>query len=227
MKLPVASHTMLQAFDNCPHKGFRQYIARDLPKFEPDEKQKLGNELHKAMQKHLQTGKVLPDQFREYGSLALPMFQYKPSVEMPLSINRRGELCGFYDDNVFVRGYADVVVVKEPAIVIFDWKTGKKREDPGELLLHALMLQASYPKINVLVGHYIWLQDKSVGKAHNLSDTHVTWSKLNEQMDEIKFMADQGNFPKTPNPLCAWCSVFDCEHNRTKQRLAKEASNAA
>lgn len=225
MKLPVASHTMLQAFDNCPHKGYRMYIAKDLPRFSPDAKQQRGNDLHKAMEDHLRTGKVLPDHFREYEHLAAPMFQYNPMVEMSLAIDRDGKPCGFFDDRVYVRGRADVVVVKEPAIVIFDWKTGKKREEPGELELHALMLQAAYPKINVLVGHYIWLQDKAVGKAHNLSDTHVTWSKLNEQTDQIAFMAEQNNFPKTPNPLCGWCNVMDCTHNKVKQRLAREAAS--
>jgi ATP-dependent exoDNAse (exonuclease V) beta subunit len=225
MKLPVASHTMLQAFDNCPHKGYRMYIAKDLPKFAPDDKQQVGIDLHKAMLKHLSTGKVLPDHFREYGPLAAPMFQYNPQVEMPLAIDQDGKPCGFFDDRVYVRGYADVAAMRGNAAVIFDWKTGKKREDPAELKLHALMLQAKHPAVTAIYGHYIWLQDKAVGKQHDLSDTHVTWSKLNEQMDEIAFMAGNGAFPKTPNPLCGWCNVMDCEHNSVKQRLAREAAN--
>lgn len=226
MKLPPASHTMLHAFENCPHKGYRMYIAKDLPRETADAKRQDGRDLHKAMQKYLQTGKVLPDHFREYEPLALPMFQYNPVVEMPLAIAKSGAPCGFYDDHVYVRGYADVVVLRGTAAVIFDWKTGKKREDPGELQLHALMLQALHPTVTKLTGYYVWLQDKALGKPHDLSDTHVTWSALNEQMDEIKFMAEQGNFPKTPNPLCGWCSVMDCTHNKVKQRLAKEAASA-
>jgi hypothetical protein len=224
MKPPVASHTMLQAFQNCPHKGYRMYIAKDLPREPATKAMEWGNAVHKAMENYLSTGKVLADEFREYESLALPLFQHNPSVEMSLAIDKDGSPCGFFDDGVYIRGKADVVVVKEPVIVIFDWKTGKKREDPTELALHALMLQAAYPNINRLFGHYIWLQEKTVGKAHDLSDTHVTWSRLNEQMDEIAFMAEQQNFPKKPNPLCGWCPVMDCTHNKTKQRLAREAA---
>jgi PD-(D/E)XK nuclease superfamily len=225
MKIPVASHTMLSAFENCPHKGYRMYITKDLPKFEPDAKQQRGNALHKAMETHLSTGKVLPEELRQYEPLAAPLFRYKPSVELSLAIDRDGRPCGSWDDRVFLRGRADVVAVQAPTAVIFDWKTGKKREDPAELRLHALMLQAAYPKIKVLIGHYIWLQDKTVGKQHDLSDTHVTWAKLNEQMDEIRFMAGQGTFPKTPNPLCGWCSVMDCDYNKVQQRLEREGSN--
>ncbi|MEY2875362.1 MAG: hypothetical protein RLZZ373_2733, partial [Pseudomonadota bacterium] len=26
---------------------------------------------------------------------------------------------------------------------------------------------------------------------------------------------ESGVWPKTPNPLCGWCPVKDCEHNRS------------
>lgn len=220
MKLPVASHTMLQAFENCPYKGYRMYIAKDLSREPVDAKRQEGRDLHKAMQHYLSTGKVLPDRFREYEPLALPMFAYNPSVEMPLAIDAEGKPCGFFDERVYVRGYADVVAMRDNAAVIFDWKTGKKREEPGELALHALMLQAAHPAVANIYGHYIWLQDKTVGKLHDLSNTHITWSKLNEQMDSIAFMTGQNNFPKTPNPLCGWCPVMDCTHNKVKHREA-------
>lgn len=218
MKLPVASHTMLGAFDNCPHKGYRMYIAKDLPREKADAKRQEGRDLHTAMMKHLQTGKVLPDRFREYEHLARPMFAYNPHVEMALAISVNGSPCGFYDDHAYVRGYADVVVLRGDVAIVFDWKTGKRREDPGEIRLHALMLQALHPTVTKITGYYVWLQDNALGKPHDLSDTHVTWARLNEEVDEIKFMLDQGNFPKRPNPLCGWCPVRDCEHNRVEAR---------
>ena len=33
---------------------------------------------------------------------------------------------------------------------------------------------------------------------------------------EIEDCAKQNDWPKRPNPLCGWCDVLDCEHNRKK-----------
>ena len=224
MKLPVASHTMLQAFSNCPFKGYRMYIAKDLPR-ETDFKREAGKAVDKALTDRITRGRALPKEFEKYEPLVAPMVVHKPLAQIPLAIRADGTACGFYDDDVFCRGYGDVAIVKAPVAVLFDWKNGKRREDKAELRLHALMLQAQYPTVTKLTGYYVWLQDNKLGAMHDLSETHFTWATLNEQIDEIKFMAEQNNFPKTPNPLCGWCPVMDCEHNKMKQRLAKEASS--
>jgi PD-(D/E)XK nuclease superfamily len=224
MRLPPASHTMLQNFDNCPFKGFRMYIAKDLPKGAPSKEMEWGQTVHKAMEKRLSRGTPLPAEMQKYEHLVSPLVVHKPLAEVPLAIRADGSPCGFFDDDVFCRGYGDVAIVKGPLAVLFDWKTGKKREDKAELRLHALMLQAKYSSLTQITGYYVWLQEGKLGALHNLSETHETWADLNEQMDEIKFMAEQGSFPKTPNPLCGWCAVLDCEHNKVKQRLAKEAA---
>lgn len=217
--LPVASHTMLEAFDNCPHKGFRMYIAKDLPRKAETDAMRWGKDVHKSMSMLITRGRVLPEAMRQFEPLAMPFVGKDCFTELPLAIDRAGKPCGFYDDTVFLRGYGDVVVLNQPqaptVAALFDWKTGKKREDPAELRRHALMLHASYPTLQKMIGYYIWLQDCVVGKPHDVSDTHVTWAKLNEQMDEIRFMLEQNSFPKQPNPLCGWCDVKDCEHNRS------------
>lgn len=228
MKLPVASHTMLQAFENCPHKGFRQYIAKDLPREPKSKAQLAGTKVDEALGARLERGKPLPKEFEKYEPLVAPLVPHQPVVQIPLAIRADGSACGFYDDDVFCRGYGDVAIVKPPVAVIFDWKNGKKREDKAELKLHALMLQALHPTVQKITGYYVWLQGNEgrgeLGFGHDVSETHFYWADLNEQMDEIKFMAEQQNFPKKPNPLCAWCSVRDCVHNKVKQRLAKEAA---
>jgi hypothetical protein len=33
-------------------------------------------------------------------------------------------------------------------------------------------------------------------------------------MDDVKNSIETENFPKRPNPLCGWCDVGDCEHNK-------------
>jgi hypothetical protein len=224
MKLPVASHSMLQAFDNCPWKGYRMYIAKDLPREPATEAMEWGTTVHKAFQQTLSRGHVLPQEMRKYEHLVTPLVEHKPLTEVPLAIRADGAPCGFYDDDVFCRGYGDVAIIKAPTAVLFDWKSGKRREDKRELELHGLMLQARYPDVSRIWGYYVWLQDNKLGAKHDVSETHFTWAWLNERMDEIRYMAINNAFPKIPNPLCGWCPVKDCEHNRVDARLAREAA---
>jgi hypothetical protein len=215
---------MLQNFENCPYKGFRMYIAKDLPKAPASEAMEWGKVVHATFNKRLSQGRPLPKEMEQYEHLVAPLVEHKPLAEVPLAIRADGTPCGFFDEDVFCRGYGDVAIIKGPQAVLFDWKTGKKREDKAELRLHALMLQAKYSNLTAITGYYVWLAENKLGARHELSETHETWAHLNEQMDAIRFMAEQNSFPKTPNPLCGWCPVMDCEHNKMKQRLAKEAA---
>jgi len=213
---------MLKTFDNCPHKGFRMYIVKDLPKGEPSEAMRLGQDVHKALAAFISRGRPLPEEYRKYEALASPFSKLKPLAEAPLAMDRLGQPCGFFDDCVYVRGYGDVVVIRDRSAAIFDWKTGRKDEDPAELKLHAMMLKAANPDLTQVTGHFVWLKnlDSSMpclGKKHDCSDFGGTWQNLECQMDEIETMLIREHFPKQPNPLCGWCPVLDCEHNKVKR----------
>ena len=70
MKPPVASHTFLNDWDNCPHKAFRKYIKKDLPKFEQTEAMKWGNEVHSAFEVRIKHGTTWPKGMEKYEAIA-------------------------------------------------------------------------------------------------------------------------------------------------------------
>jgi hypothetical protein len=229
-KLPVASDTMLKAFENCPHKGFRLYVSKDVKRVYKTSNQSRGIDAHKALSMFITRGRELPKEFKHYAHLASPLCGLGALTELPLAIDRARNACGFFDDGVFLRGYGDVVIIKDDTAVLFDWKDAKKREDPGELRLHALMLKARYPNLKKITGHYVWLRNVGtefpvLGHAHDLSDTEATWMELEQQIDEIEHMLLQNHFPKQPNPLCGWCDVIDCEHNKNEEAKRAQTSN--
>jgi hypothetical protein len=230
VKIPVASYTMLNDFDNCPHKGFRKHVVKDLQWTGPASQQGMsGVEIHKAMAMAISRGRQLPKEIEKYTPLVAVLMGRNALTELPVAIRRDGEPCGFYDDNVACRGYADVVVIDNTTAVMFDWKTGKKREDPTELKLHAMMLRARYSNLTRILGHYVWLNNvdlglPALGKQHDLSDIGHTYREMEQQLDEIEHMLTHNDFPKQPNPLCAWCPVMDCENNAVLQRQTKEAA---
>ncbi len=220
MKLPIYSYTFLNTYDICPKQAFHRYVLKDHP-FVGSEASKWGNVVHDAMDKRLSKGEPLPKEVAKYESYAKVIEPLKPRTEMKLGIRRDGSPTGFFDDDVWLRGKADVVITQCDQALLFDWKTGKKREDPYELEVQALMVQSYYlgdPPIERITGHYVWLQDGVVGRAHDVSNTGETLECLQEKADEIEHCHKTGEWRTRQGPLCGWCSVVSCNFNPKKVR---------
>ncbi len=214
MKLPVYSYTFLNTWDICPKQAFHRYVLKDHP-FVGSDASKWGNVVHDALDQRLSKGTPLPKEVAQYEFYALAVEPLKPKTEMKLGITREGEPVGFFHEDVWLRGKADVVIANDDKALLFDWKTGKKREDPYELEIQALMVWAQKPTIHKITGHYVWLQDGVVGKAHDCSNISETLECLQEKADEIEQMNRTGIWPTKQGPLCGWCPVKSCGFNRS------------
>ncbi len=218
MKLPVYSYTFLNTYDICPKQAFHRYVLKDHP-FVGSDASKWGNVVHDALDKRLSKGTPLPKEVAKYEPYAAAIEPLKPATEIKLGIRRDGSPTGFFDDDVWLRGKADVVITQEDKALLFDWKTGKKREDVYELELQALMVQACHlaTPIEYITGHYVWLQDGVVGRAHDVSNTGETLECLQEKADEIEHCHKTGEWRTKAGPLCGWCPVTSCNFNRLKK----------
>jgi PD-(D/E)XK nuclease superfamily len=216
MKLPVASHTFLNDWDNCPHKAFRKYIKKDLPRQPQTEAMAWGNTVHSAFEVRIKHGTAFPKEMEKYEAIAAPLVAVGAAAEKMLGITVDGRLCDFFAPDVWLRGKIDATVVRGmgPIAAIFDWKTGKRREEKAELLTHAVLLKAWQPTVQKITAHYVWLQDNEVGKAHDVSDTETKLAEIRSVMNTVQNCMEIEDFPKRPNPLCGWCDVLDCEFNR-------------
>jgi hypothetical protein len=211
MKFPVLSYTLLNTWQICPHQCARRYIIKDLPKQPQTKEMAHGNYVHDAMEQRIKNKKPLPADIAAYEKYAAPLDQCTAQAEQKLGFTSAGRPCGFFDGDVWFRGKVDIsILLRTDAAAIVDWKTGKPREEPFELETSALLLQAHKPEITHLIGTYVWLKENRKGDLHELSDTAKTWNKVNRIADEIRTEA----FVKTPGPLCGWCPVKDCQHNR-------------
>lgn len=222
MKLPVASHTFLNDWDNCPHKAARKYIIKDLPRQPETTQMKWGNEVHKAFELYLNEGKAFPVGMEKFEPIAAPLRAAGARGELSLGIKEDGSPCDFWDKSAWLRGKLDAVKTNGSTIAaIMDFKTGKKREDAGELQTHAVLLKAHYPTVKVIVGRYVWLQEHEVGRPHLVSNTEDKLADIRSTMNIVSNSIATGFFPKRQNPLCGWCDVLDCEFNRKKEREAR------
>lgn len=214
----IFTFTMLNTYLICPHQMYRRYVKKDLQFVETPE-MKWGNEVHTAME-HRMGGKPLPEKMRHWESIAAPIAARKPVTEQQLAITINGKPTNYWGKDVFFRGKNDITLVnaKANAALLFDWKTGKVREDPFELATNAMLVQAHKPNLETIQGRFVWLKDSVIGAEHDVSDTRGTWAKVNNLAEEIKDCQATNQWPKKKGPLCAWCNVFDCENNTNPKK---------
>lgn len=210
----VGSHTFLSDYENCPKKAYHRHVAKDLPYVETPE-MKWGNYVHSAMERRLVAGIPLPDDLAHLEGFPAAILQAgRVEGEQKVACRADWSPCSFFDDDVKWRGKIDVTVNQESLVAILDWKTGKQREDPEELLLHAALLKCNRPDLGHAVGHYIWTKDNQIGRAHNLEPSTATYARYDTIMAHIEHNAALNHWPARENPLCKWCDVTHCNFNK-------------
>ena len=219
----VPSYSFLNEEANCPRKAYHRYVARDLPREEKSEAQKDGIAVHQAFERRINEGTPLPSFFQKWDAIGGMFDRYKKQfnghgfirAEMKLATTADHKPADFWNKQGWLRGVLDVAVMfpDYKTAQLFDWKTGKVREDPWELEIQGLLLKVFHPRLETITGRYVWLKDEKLGAEHDLSDTDRTAASVRAQLSEIQ---RRGDWPARPNPLCAFCPVKSCEHNPNK-----------
>lgn len=210
----VWTYTMLKTYrDVCAHQTYRKYILKDVP-YTPTPEMARGNAVHDALELRVGAGKPLPTDMHDYERFARAFDGKNPKCEPKLAVTRDGKSTSYFDRDVWGRGRADVCLVQDDRAYFCDWKTGKVREDPFELEVQAVLLKAKYPNLRVIKGQYAWLKEMTLGPVHDLSHTAQTWGTIQHLVKLIEADRAKGEFDKEPGPLCGWCEISDCAHNK-------------
>lgn len=226
MNLPPLNYTMMSDFWNCPAKCYHARIVKDLPKEEKSQAQLDGIAVHEGIERYIKTsGRDTPPAARPYVPLLVSILPYRPKSEIKFGMTMNREPCGFFGDPFF-RVVLDCVMVdndEEPrTAMIMDWKTGKVREDKRELECQAIGLQAHFPSLEKITGCYIWLKENRFGESYDLTNTTRPFNAMLATRNEMMDCVNRDNWPCKPNPLCGWCPVMKCPHNKVEERMARE-----
>lgn len=219
----VGSYSFFSELENCPRKAYETRVARSIQR-EESVAQRWGNYVHNAMEKRIGEGKPLDEDVARFEQYATVFDGRGAATEAKLCIDKRGLPIKWYGEGAYVAGKIDVVLPLGTHVDVTDWKTGKDTyETPFELELHALLHAASVaPARYTYSGRYAYigrdrLPDK-IGQTYDLSDVGATWAKVNSLMLRAYGYQSGGRWPEHPNPLCGWCPVLQCRHNKVKQR---------
>lgn len=145
-------------------------------------------------------------------------------IEHEMCFTAQFKACGWKDwDTVWYRGKGDVLAKKLPRLVIFDWKSGKYKEDFLQLKMFAIFsaLSPGFEDVQEFDPRFIFLKEKDPKKAilklaQPIKRSDLKGILLNEILPVVRRMEESWanqNFPAKKNGLCKnYCANTACPH---------------
>lgn len=214
------SYSSLGLFQQCPKKYYHLRVAKDYKEPETDALM-YGKQLHEAAELYIGKGTPLPPQFGFIKNM-LDLLKTLGEggeflCEYRMALTRDLKPCDFFAKDVWWRGVADLVIIKDNKAYLVDYKTGKSSRyaDTKQLEILALALFKHRPDLKLVKGGLLFLVANDFVKVdYDSSQQAEPWVKwLNETKQlEAAFENDVWN-PK-PNFSCKqYCAVVNCIHN--------------
>ena len=215
------SFSSLKTFQQCPKKYYHTKVAKDV--VEPDTQATLyGKEAHTAAEEFIRDDKPVPPKF-EYMSTTLNHLkniagtkycEYKMGIRQDLSA------CDFFAKGVWWRGVADLLVINEDKGLAhsLDYKTSKNARyaDTKQLDLVAVGIFAHFPKVVRVKSALAFVVSKEFIKTEHHREMIPKYiEKPAQDVARIEEALKNGVWNPVQGPLCRFCSVKQCEYNRS------------
>lgn len=215
-KNPAWSFTAMKDYLTCPRKYLEEKVLKNFPFVETDHV-RYGNEVHKACELYIKEDKPLGPHKRFTPALdALRNIGGEFICEKKMALNRDSEPTGYFAKNVWVRGAADLLIIKGDTAYCVDYKTGSaKYPDPDQLNLMSYMVFCHFPEVNKVKAALLFLvHNKLKREEYNRKDMPKMLAMWEHRYSSMNSAHESEDFPPSPNGLCRdYCPVKHCEFN--------------
>lgn len=218
------SYSRLSTFESCPRKFEYLYVLKSI-KDEGSTATEYGTRVHSALEEYakvvtggaasVSTEAAPLDAMESRGGEAGKWFPLvdlicqKPGTkyfEHQMAITRDKTPCGWFDKDVWLRSIADVLVVAGKRAYCFDWKTGKKKENPTQMQLFAAMVFLQFPEVEEVVTSFVWLvANDTTNATYSRRYNDSLWAAIEPRLVRVQDAVDLGVFATKPSGLCPWC----------------------
>lgn len=214
------SYSSLSLFQQCPKKYYHLRVVKDHK--EPEtEALTYGKQLHEAAEFYIGKGTPLPPQFAFIkGSLDLLKTLGEGGeflCEYRMGLTRDLEPCDFFSKDVWWRGVADLVIIKDKKAYMVDYKTGKSSRyaDTKQLEILSLALFKHRPEIELIKGGLLFLVANDLVKVdYEGSQQSEPWVKWLNETKQLEAAYENDVWNPKPNFSCKqYCAVVNCIHN--------------
>lgn len=221
--IPAWSYSSIKTFDQCPKKYYHLRIVKDV-KDEDSTATLYGKELHKAAEDYIKLETPIPPRFSFIsGTLeALKKIEGEKHCELKLGVAKRdGKFapCDFFAKDVWWRGIADLLVVNEERqqAWLVDYKTSKnaKFADTKQLDLLAGAVFTHFPKVMEIKSALIFVvSNELVHKKHEFIMRSSYMNVMEPELVRLEAAIKNDVWNPNAGPLCKFCPVTSCAHNR-------------
>jgi hypothetical protein len=207
---PAVSPSSLLDFEGCPKRYHEVRILKKYP-FTVTEAITYGNEVHQALENYVRFTTELPDHLEHIAPIidGLKQLGYTLYAELECAIREDWTPTGWWEKDVWLRGKADLIGIKGDEAIVWDWKTGKKKDDPTQLEMYGAILHTVLG-LRKVESAYIWLKVKDSTKV-TVDDSNVAEVKegITRRIATMKDHYERQDFPARTSPLCGWCPALD------------------
>ena len=211
------SFSHIKNYETCPFR----YQQIDLLKNYKEEKSaelQEGFYIHDCMAKRI-NGKVPlpPGVPYEHWAVYAESGDGPTRAELKLAMTKHFTPCEYFDKikKVWLRSVADTLRIWDNNCHIIDWKTGKIKPDPEQLLLAGTCVMVHYPEVYNIKAEFIWLSHNTKTTLECTVDDIVNFwgTTMFDKVNKLQEARNIEAFPKKPSGLCKrWCIVTECEH---------------
>mgnify|MGYP001208114821 CR=1 FL=1 len=219
------SFSAINDFETCPY----QYAAKrfyETVKFEDTVATLWGSRAHTALENRMKHGTPLPEgmvQWEQYCRV-LEKKQGLMLAEQKICFNLSGEPVDWFAPDAWARGMIDVLIIDGDTAYIYDWKTGKKKDNNLQLETFVWFVAHQYPEIENFVTRFIWLKediegDRATGRDFTRSE-HLNGIelKLGQYLTRMGIAWREQVFQPKESGLCrGWCPVEECRFHKEKR----------
>lgn len=208
---------MLEGYELCPKKFFKEKIEKSIP-FEENEASRYGKEVHKHFERRMVSGTALPMDLSHHEP-TLARIANASGVglgEQKLALNKDFENTGYFDADVWMRGIVDYTKRNDTSMLVVDWKTGRMKDDFTQIKLMMATLMCYWPDLEKMQGMFYWTKHKKVTSTPLMYREDVTkiWNELLPRVEAMYEAIEQQEYPARQNFLCRrYCKVTSCPYN--------------
>ena len=216
------SYSAIKTFDQCPKKYFHLKVVKDV-KDEPGEAADYGTAVHEAAELFITQGAPIPEKFAFMRPIVEPLARKQGTkyAEIKIGVSEALEPRGFFDEDVWYRGIADLLIVNGSKAWLVDYKTGKnaKYADMKQLDLLAGAVFIHFPEVEIINSALLYVVSQEMPrKTHQRENLATYMSVFDDQLESLSDAMNNGVWNAKSSALCGWCPVQTCEHWRPRRR---------
>ncbi len=136
-------------------------------------------------------------------------------TEQKFAITNTFKPTEWFAKDVWCRGIADALWIKDGIAKTLDLKTGK-RKITNQLRLLALLIFAHYPEVERVNTAFVWLQTGAMDiEKYKREDITVLWQDILPDVRRLEQAHKTQTWVPKPSGLCknGWCPCVDCHFN--------------